>query len=196
VRRDLAYIIHMHPPIAKDGTVRTKVTFPAPGPYRVVVDVYPKSGPTTNFQLFGHLAVAGKYVPQPLPAPTTVVTAGGNTFTLEHEPKLKAVSPVDMKIKVTDAAGRPAPFTPWYGALAHAIFFREGSLDYFHTHICAPGASGCTSVLGPTSITGSSATPGNLNVGVLVPVPGRWRLFLQARIHGQVVTAPFTLLVK
>ena len=34
--------------------------------------------------------------------------------------------------------GRPARFTPWFGALAHAIFFRAGSLDYFHTHVCAP----------------------------------------------------------
>jgi len=35
-----------------------------------------------------------------------------------------------------------------------------------------------------------------LNVGVLVPAPGTWRLFLQFRANGRVLTAPFTLRVK
>ena len=80
--------------------------------------------------------------------------------------------------------------------LAHAIFFRSGSLDYFHTHVCAPGASGCTSILGGARVTGSSATPGHLKVGMLVPVSGMWRLFLQFRVGGRVVMAPFTLRVR
>jgi hypothetical protein len=51
-------------------------------------------------------------------------------------------------------------------------------------------------VLGATKVTGSSSTPGKLTVGVLVPAPGRWRLFLQTRVNGHVLTAPFTLTVK
>ena len=98
-----------------------------------------------------------------------------------------------LNIDVTDPQGRPAKFTPYYGALAHAIFFRRGSLDYFHTHVCAPGASGCTSTLGGAQVTGTSSKPGRLTVGVLVPAPGTWRLFLQTKIGGRVVTAPFTL---
>ncbi len=41
VRNDLASIIHRHPRVAADGTVRQTVTFPAPGRYHVLVDVYP-----------------------------------------------------------------------------------------------------------------------------------------------------------
>jgi len=41
--------------------------------------------------------------------------------------------------------GKPPALTPWFGALAHAIFFRAGTLDYFHSHVCAPGATSCTS---------------------------------------------------
>ena len=100
-----------------------------------------------------------------------------------------------LTVTVSDPQGRPARFTPWFGALAHAIFFRAGSLDYFHTHVCARGASGCTSFLGGTKVAGRSATPGKLTVGVLVPVPGIWRLFLQCRVGGHVLTAPFTLRV-
>jgi hypothetical protein len=101
-----------------------------------------------------------------------------------------------LSFTVTGPGGSAARFTTWYGALAHAIFFRAGSLDYFHTHVCAPRATGCTSVLAGAKVTGSSSKPGELRVGVLVPVPGTWRLFLQCRVDGRVLTAPFTLRVR
>jgi len=195
VRRDLAVIVHRHPPIDANGRLTDTITFPDPGPYRVVIDVYPKSvsGPVPNFQLFSTIRVAGAYRPQPLPAFSPTETVDGIHFTLHGTPRLHSVEPAFLDFTVTDAAGKPATFTPWFGALAHAIFFRRGSLDYFHTHVCAPGASGCTSLLGSARVTGTSATPGKLSVGVLVPVPGTWRLFLQCRVGGKVVTAPFTL---
>ena len=115
---------------------------------------------------------------------------------MHGRPQLRAIQAALLDVTVTDPNGKPARFTPWYGALAHAIFSRAGSLDYFHTHVCAPGASGCTSVIGTTKVTGSSSTPGTLNVGVLVPLPGTWRLFLQTQVNGHVLTAPFTLRVE
>ncbi len=120
----------------------------------------------------------------------------GYRVTLHGTPHLKAIVPALLDFTVTGPDGKPAAFTPWFGALAHAIFFRRGSLDYFHTHVCAPGATGCTSVLGAARVTGTSATPGRLKVGVLVPVSGTWRLFLQCRVGGHVITAPFTLHVS
>ena len=196
VRRDLATIIHEHPPVAKSGVASIPITFSEPGPYRVVVDVYPaQSGPQPNFQLFGTMRVAGAYKPQPLPPYRGTQVVGGYRFTLHGTPHLKAIQANDLVVTVTDPQGKPAHFTPWFGALAHAIFFRRGSLDYFHTHICAPGAVGCTSILGGTRVTGTSTTPGKLTVGVLVPAPGVWRLFLQCKVNGHVLTAPFTLTV-
>jgi hypothetical protein len=194
VRRDLATIVHRHPPVAANGTASLPVTFTQPGPYRVVIDAYPaNSGPQPNFQLFDTLRVTGKYMPQPLPPFTASQVVDGYRFTLHGKPNLKAIQASDLVITVTDPHGKPAHFTPWYGALAHAIFFRKGSLDYFHTHVCAPGATGCTSILGGAKVTGTSATPGKLTVGVLVPAPGTWRLFLQTKVNGHVLTAPFTL---
>jgi hypothetical protein len=120
---------------------------------------------------------------------------GGYRFTLKGHPRLKAIEPAFLTVEVTGPNGKPATFTPWYGALAHAIFFHQGNLDYFHTHVCAPGASGCASLLGGAKVTGSSTTPGKLTVGVLVPEAGLWRLFLQTQVDGKVLTAPFTLKV-
>ncbi|HZT92612.1 MAG TPA: hypothetical protein VFA05_11290 [Gaiellaceae bacterium] len=191
VRRDLATIVHRHPPEGAGGRFAQRVTLTDPGPYRVVVDAYPAGQP--NFQLFGSLRVAGPYHPKPLPAFTRSVTVDGYTVTLHGSPKLHAIEADAIDATVTGPNGKAATFTPWYGALAHAIFFRAGSLDYFHTHICAPGAVGCTSVLAGTKVTGSSTRPGHLTIGVLVPAPGTWRLFLQFEPDGHVLTAPFTL---
>jgi len=197
VRDDLAVIIHRHPPITRGGRISEQLTFPAPGRYRVVVDAYPKlPGKQANFQLFRNLVVAGSYHPSKLPAFASTTTADGYQFMLHGRPRLRAISPAFLTITVQRPDGTPARFTPWYGALAHAIFFRAGSLDYFHTHVCSRGAAGCTSVLGATKVTGSSTTPGRLTVGVLVPASGTWRLFLQCRVDGHVLTAPFTLNVR
>ena len=196
VRDDLGAIIHRHPPVGPSGRLTEQVVFPKPGPYRVVVDAYPNTtGPQRNFQLFGTIHVAGAYKPQPLPPFAPTETVDGYRFHVQGRPHLKAIEAGFLHITVDGPSGKPARFTPWYGALAHAIFFRHGSLDYFHTHVCAPGATGCSSVLGAASIAGSSSTPGKLTVGVLVPVPGTWRLFLQCRVDGHVLTAPFTLKV-
>jgi hypothetical protein len=196
VRDDLAGIIHQHPKPDADGKVTQPVTFPAPGKYHVVVDAYPDiSPPLANFQLFKDIDVSGPAPPVVLPPFKATQKVDGYTFAMQGKPKLKAVQPAFLTIKVTDPKGRPAHFTPYFGALAHAIFFRKGSLDYFHTHVCAPGATGCGSVLGSTKITGTSATPGVLRVGVLVPVPGTWRLFLQTEVAGNVLTVPYTLKV-
>jgi hypothetical protein len=196
VRDDLAYIIHRHPPVQANGRVTETVTFPAPGRYRMVVDAYPKtSGAQRNFQLFGDIVVRGVYRAKPLPPFSSTVTTNGYRFTLQGHPRLKAISPALLTVTVKRPDGSPARFTQWYGALAHAIFFRKGSLDYFHTHVCANGASGCTSVLGGAKVTGNSSTPGKLKVGILVPVSGTWRLFLQTQVDGHILTAPFTLKV-
>ena len=142
------------------------------------------------------MTVAGRKTNAALPSFSSTVTVGGYRFALQGTPRLHAIQAAFLTVHVTDPSGRPARFTPWYGALVHAIFFRARTLDYFHTHVCSPGAGGCASVLGATKVTGSSATPGRLNVGVLVPLPGTWRLFLQIQSGGRVVTAPFTLAVR
>jgi hypothetical protein len=194
VRTDLASIIHRHPPVGPDGRIAEKVTFPEPGIYRLVVDAYPNlPGALRNFQLFRKIQVAGPFHQQQLPPFEATATDHGYRFHLAGTPHLKAIQAAFLTLTVTGPDGRPARFQPWFGALAHAIFFRAGSLDYFHTHVCAPGASSCGSVLGGASVSGSSATPGKMRVGVLLPVAGTWRLFLQCKVGGRILTAPFTL---
>jgi hypothetical protein len=196
VRNDLAYIVHKHPPVQSGGQLRQTITFPAPGPYRVLVDAYPNiPGGQPNFQLFAKVNVAGTYHSQSLPPFHADQVVNGYHVDMQGHPKLHAIQAQFVHVRVTDPRGRDVAFTPWYGALAHAIFFHQGSLDYFHTHVCGPSAPNCASVLGGARVTGSSSSPGKITIGVLLPVGGTWRLFLQMKLGGRIITAPYTLKV-
>jgi hypothetical protein len=197
VRRDLGLIIHRHPRIGPLGRVAQPIDFPSPGPYRVLVDVYPAlAGAPRNFQLHANIHVAGAYHPKPVPRFKPAATVDGYRVVLHAPRQIHPIDPVTLTARITDPAGKPVVFHPWYGALAHAVFFRARSLDYFHTHVCGPNTPGCTSIFGGARVVGRPAGPGKLNVGVLLPVAGVWRLFLQFRDKGKVITAPFTLNVR
>jgi hypothetical protein len=197
VRSDLGAIIHKHPKPQAGGVFKQEVTFPTPGRYRVVVDAYPAlTGPLRNFQLPRWVTVPGVVPRSTLPPFRPVVTVDGYRFALRALPKLRAIQANFLTLRVTRPDGTPATFTPWFGALAHAIFFRAGTLDYFHTHVCSARTSGCASVFGASRVTGTQTRPGVLRVGVLLPVSDTWRLFLQTKVDGHVLTAPFTLMVK
>ena len=199
VRSDDSDVQYLDTDIAANGKITQPVVFPAPGRYRIVVDAYPKqTSPQAafNFQLFTWVTVRGAYTPQPVPAFRATQVVDGYRFQIQGHPRLQAIQANFLTIDVLDPQGHKTKFTSWRGALAHAIFIHEGSLYYFHSHVCSPGAIYCTSVLGATRVTGSSSAPGILRVGVLLPVPGTWRMFLLTYMHGHVVVAPFTLNVS
>src|ERR671922_554788 len=197
LRRDLGVIIPRHPPIGPNGRVTETFDLPAPGPYRVLVDAYPAvKGAPRNFQLHADLRARGVYRPRALPPFASRDHIAGYRISLRAPARIRALEATTLKARILDPSGRPVRFRPWFGALAHAIFFRARSLDYFHTHVCGPSTPGCTSVLGGATVVGRPAGPGQLHVGVLLPVAGTWRLFLQFRDRGRVVTAPFTLRVR
>jgi hypothetical protein len=81
---------------------------------------------------------------------------------------------------------------PYREALAHAIFIRVPTLDYFHTHVCAPNIPGCTTLVGAPPV-GKTVGAGRLQLDALLPLPGTWRLFLLTAPNGHAVTVPFTL---
>ena len=194
VSDDLSTIIHRHPPMQAGGRFEQRVVFPAPGRYRVIVDAYPRNGgPVPNFQLFKDIQVRGVPKAKPLGGYKAVQHVGGFTFTAPRQSRVRAIQASLMTVRVRNAAGKPARFVPWYGALAHAIFFHVGTLDYFHTHVCAPGATGCTSLLAGAKVTGTSAAPGKLTIGILLPTAGTWKLFLQTKPDGRQVTVPYVL---
>ena len=195
VRQEASALVYTDTTVGPNGVAREEVTLPAPGRYRVVVDAYPaQAGVPRNFQLFTTLRATGNGPAPVLPGAGSAVEAHGYRFTIDGHPSLKAIEPAFVTIVVRDANGRPASFGPYEGALAHAIFFRLGSLDYFHTHVCSPSLPGCTTLAGAPQV-GKAVGSGRLRLGLLLPLPGTWRMFLLTRLKGRVVTAPFLLRV-
>jgi hypothetical protein len=179
--------------LGRDGVAREDVTLPAPGRYRVIVDAYPnQSGAPRNFQLSTTIHATGRTPVPVLPRPSRSVTVDGYRFTIQGHPRQKAIQPAFVTITVTGPDGHPAQLQPLRGALAHAIFIRLSGLDYFHTHVCTPKLAGCTTLAGAPPV-GKTVGAGKLRLGLLLPLAGRWRLFLLARPNGHTVTAPFTL---
>ena len=197
VRDDLTEIVHKHPRVPASGEFTLPVDLPAAGRYHVLVDVYPApaGGGPSNFQLTHDLQVGSGNIKAPLPAYSPVVHTGGLTFRVTKKPDLRLAEPGSLVVNVSDDAGKPVKFTPFYGALAHAIFFRSGTLDYFHSHVCGNDPA-CSAGFGTPATTGHSTKPGELELGVLLPATGKWRLFLQVTHAGKLLTAPFTLVVR
>ena len=196
VRADDSHVQYDDSDISPRGRVSQPIVFPTPGRYRVIIDAYPAHTAVDqplNFQLFTWVTVRGAYHPQVVPPYRSTEVVGGYRFQVQPHAPLREIQAAFLTIRVTDPHGRKAVFGTWRGALAHAIFIHQGSLDYFHTHVCSPGAIYCTSVLGAARVTGSSSVPGILHVGVLLPEPGRWRLFLLTYIRGRHIVTPITL---
>jgi hypothetical protein len=196
VNHDLTQLVHLHPPIAADGTIAMPVTLPSPGQWRLLVDAYVTvPGEPPNFQLHQDLTVAGSGTAPTVPSTfEPVVKTDGYTFQMLTTPNIAAAQASFLDVKVTGPDGKPVTFQPWFGAIAHAIFFQEGSLNYFHTHVCAPNDTACA---GTSAVVGkTTTTPGTISVGVLLPTSGTWRLFLQVQSDGKVLTAPYTLVAS
>jgi hypothetical protein len=196
VKDDLSTIVHRHPPIAADGHVSERIDLPSPGNYTVLTDIYPNVGPLPNFQLRYPIHVTGSASNRPLPPFKAVQTVDGYTVDLHGKPKLRVAEAKILKITVTAPNGKPAPFQVYYGALAHAIFFQQGTRAYFHTHVCGPNTPGCTSIVGQPTIQATSTKPGVLHAGILLPGGGTWELFLQFKTSGKILTVPYTLTVQ
>ena len=199
VRSDDSNVQYDDSDIAPDGQITQPVVFPAPGRYRIVIDTYPRqTSPQSprNFQLFTWVTVKGRYRPQPLPPFQATHLVHGYRFQIEGHPQLHAIQASFLTINVRTPDGNKAVFGSWRGALAHALFIHQGSLDYFHTHVCGSGAVYCASLLGSAKVTGSSRARGQLKVGVLLPEAGTWRMFLLTYIDGHQLTVPFTLRVR
>jgi len=194
VPRTLDALIYTDTDPGANGNRHHVETFPTAGRYHVVVDAYPTQAGITqpNFQLMTSIAVSGARRASLPAASTTSVVANGYRFTLAPHPVLHAIQAALLSVIVTDPNGKPAHFGTYDGALAHAIFFRFGSLDYFHTHVCSPSLPACTTLVGAPPV-GGSPRPGALRLGALLPLPGTWRLFLLANVGGKNVTVPFTL---
>ena len=168
VRRDLTGFQHLHPTLDEDGTWRAEgFTLPDSGVYRAFIDVVVEGRPTTlGFDLFA----PGSMDPAPRPDASRRSTAGGYDVELLPD-DLVAGGSAGLTFEIRRDDALVSRLEPYLGALGHLVALREGDLAYLHVH---PEAT--------------SPDSGRIEFGVQFPTPGRYRLFLQSRPDGTLVT--------
>ncbi|MEW2625332.1 hypothetical protein [Streptomyces sp. NPDC048106] len=175
--RDLTVYRHLHPTRAADGTWHTSVDLPHAGGYRVFADFTPKGG--DSLTLGADLAVAGRYQPVELPAPSTTAKTDGYEVRLEGTPV--SGKPATLTLTVSKDGHPVGNLQPYLGAYGHLVALRSGDLAYLHVH--------------PTGEPGDGTTKPGPKVSFMVTAPtaGAYRLFFDFQHDGKVRTAAFTV---
>jgi hypothetical protein len=79
---------------------------------------------------------------------------------------------------VTGPDGQPATLEPYLGSYGHLVVLREGDVGYLHVHPEAQLADG------------------QVKFWLAAPGPGRYRMFFNFQVAGQVHTAAWSLTVS
>lgn len=175
VRRDLTGFQHRHPELGSDGTWRVAdLELPEPGIYRAFVDVVVAGKPTTlGFDLF--TAEGGPVAPRP--TDSRLATADGYEVEVLTEDVAAGESTL-LAFEVRRDDDPVAELGEYLGALGHLVALREGDLAYVHVHPEETAPDG-----------------GRVEFGARFPTPGRYRLFLQTRPDGNLITTRFDVRV-
>jgi hypothetical protein len=177
VRRDLSGFQHLHPTMAPDGTWGIDLTLGEPGIYRMVADFTAVvGGQQLATTLGGDLTVAGQYSPRALPGPARSDAVDGFTVAYEGTPGTVATQPMLMNVSAT--GGQRAALEPYLGAFGHLVVMRQGDLAYIHVH------------------PETQLVDGKVKFWMAMPSPGRYRLFFDFQVAGQVHTAAWTAVVS
>ncbi|WDZ85435.1 hypothetical protein [Micromonospora cathayae] len=174
VRRDLSGFQHLHPSMAADGTWSVPLTLPQPGVWRAYADftALTAEGGQQPVTLGVDLVAPGGYAPRPLPPPGRESTVDGFTVDYQGTPVMGTATALRFRVR----AGDTSPVLERYlGAYGHLVVLREGDLGYLHVHP-------------DTGLTGDG-----VSFQLTVPGPGRYRLYFDFQVAGEVRTAEFTL---
>ena len=174
VRRDFVGYRHVHPRLQPDGSWLVRLNFSDPGVYRAFADFEDGGRQTVRGR---DLFVAGAMRAQPLPGVATVAKAGAYTVKVSA-PELRAGKDADLRFDVSRSGNPVHAFQSYIGMRGHLVALHDGDLSYSHLH----------------PLDGSK--DGRIEFQTQLPMAGTYRVFLQFKVGGSVVTAPFTLRVK
>jgi len=178
VRSDGAQFRHVHPKMSTDGVWSIPWTWDAAGSYRVFTDFVP-AATGENLTLSRTVDVAGRFSPEPATSVSATDTVDGYTATLAGD--LSASGDSTLVATISKDGEPVTTLEPYLAAYGHLVALRDGDLAYLHVHPegdePAPG-----SVSGP-----------DITFMTQAPTPGRYLLYLDFKIGGEVRTAHFVL---
>lgn len=179
VRTDGVGYQHVHPRLdSTTGTWSLPWTWEDAGTYRVYADFTPGTDAAQGITLTRTVDVAGEYAPATArPARTDEVDG----YSVSIDGELRPGSSSDLRVSV-ERGGRPVTdVQPYLGAFGHLVALRQGDLAYLHVH-----------ATGDEPAEGDTTGP-DIGFAAEAPTAGRYLMYLDFRVDGEVRTARFVL---
>ncbi|MGC5617691.1 heavy-metal-associated domain-containing protein [Georgenia sp. Z1491] len=178
VRADGQHFRHVHPEMDDEGTWSIPWQWDGAGSYRVFADFVP-ADTGEGLTLSTSVQVAGDYNPGPATEPVTETTVGG--FDVSVEGSLTAGEASELTMTITRDGEPVTELEPYLGAFGHLVALRNGDLAYLHVH-----------PHGDEPQAGETSGP-EIVFEATAPTPGRYLLYLDFQIDGEVHTAPLVI---
>jgi len=180
VRSDGSRFEHVHPTLdTATGTWSIPWTWETGGTYRVFADFVPATEEAPSITLTRTVDVAGALNPEPATAVTRTTRVGGFDVSIEGGLVAGRTSELDITVK---RDGQPVTeLQPYLGAFGHLVALREGDLGFLHVH-----------AEGDAPQAGDTAGP-TISFMAEAPTAGRYLLYLDFQVDGQVRTARLVL---
>ena len=181
VRTDGTQFRHVHPTFDEGtGTWSASWEWAEAGTYRIYADFVPDvtDGPD-KVTLTRTVDVAGEFTPNPATATSTTSEVDGYTVTLDGD--LTAGESSELTLSVTRDGQPVTTLQPYLGAFGHLVALRDGDLAYLHVH-----------AEGDDPQDGDTAGP-DIRFAAEAPTTGRYLLYLDFQVDGQVHTAEFVV---
>ncbi|WP_183097615.1 heavy-metal-associated domain-containing protein [Nocardioides pelophilus] len=179
VRTDGTRFRHVHPTMDDDGTWSLPWSWTSAGTYRVYADFVPETdGAVETITLTRTVDVAGRLTPAPA-APASTATVSG--YRVELRGEVAPGSGSDLTFVVSRDGSPVTDLEPYLGAFGHLVALREGDLAFLHVH-----------PEGDEPAAGEESGP---EIGFIAeaPTPGRYLLYLDFKVDGEVHSAPFVV---
>ncbi|MDO8383944.1 MAG: heavy-metal-associated domain-containing protein [Microbacterium sp.] len=179
VRTDGAFFDHVHPTRDAAGVWSIPWTWKAGGSYRIYADFQATDAAAPiDLTLSRTVQVAGDFAPVRVASTSTVEVDG---FKVSVTGQLYAGESSDLVLAVRRDGSPVTELEPYLGAFGHLVALRAGDLAYLHVHPERDSPK-----------QGDTAGPDVAFVAT-APTGGRYLLFFDFQVNGQVHTAALTL---
>jgi hypothetical protein len=172
---------HLHPVgLEEPGTFAFEFSPRRSGTYRVFADFTPRA---TGRALYAGASLdvgSRRAAVDPVPAGTSdrAVEVAGYTFAVGTDSDRVRINEIsELRLAVARAAGGPVHLEDIMGAQAHVVAFDAGRTGFAHLH--------------PLVGDGKDSPSDQLSFQLLLSDPGHYRLWVQVKIEGREIFAPF-----
>jgi hypothetical protein len=181
VRSDGTQFRHEHPTMDSAGTWSLPWKWAEVGTYRVYAEFVPDSENAPTYTLTRTVEVAGYYNPATSATLAASKSATVGPYTIELDGELTAGAASELTFTVSKDGQRVTNLEPYLGAFGHLVALRDGDLAYLHVH-----------PEGGEPQAGDTSGP-EVSFHAEAPTAGRYFLYLDFQVDGDVYSAPFVV---